>query len=50
MITHLPDTVDQRETYPTVGVMPVLASAAGVRASIRFLEFFAAKIRNSHTR
>src|SRR5205814_7598769 len=30
--------------------VPALVAAAGERASIRFLEFFAANIRNSHTR
>jgi site-specific recombinase XerD len=30
--------------------LPALALAAGERASIRFLEFFAANIRNPHTR
>src|SRR5216684_3268688 len=30
--------------------LPVLVAAAGERASMRFLEFFAANIRNPHTR
>jgi site-specific recombinase XerD len=30
--------------------LPVLIAAAGERASLRFLEFFAANIRNPHTR
>jgi integrase/recombinase XerC len=30
--------------------LPALVAAAGERASVRFLEFFAANIRNSHTR
>jgi site-specific recombinase XerD len=30
--------------------LPALVSAAGERASTRFLEFFAANIRNPHTR
>jgi hypothetical protein len=30
--------------------LPVLAAAAGERASMRFVEFFAANIRNPHTR
>src|SRR5882762_10207816 len=30
--------------------LPALVAAAGERASLRFLEFFAAKIRNPHTR
>src|SRR5215469_12934900 len=31
-------------------VVPALVTAAGERASMRFLEFFAANIRNVHTR
>jgi integrase/recombinase XerC len=34
----------------TAGPMPALVAAAGERAGIRFLEFFASKIRNTHTR
>src|SRR6202045_4722098 len=34
-------------TSPT---LPAIVAAAGERASIRFLEFFAANIRNPHTR
>ena len=34
----------------TSPALPVLVTAAGERASIRFLEFFAANIRNPHTR
>ena len=30
--------------------LPSLVAAAGERASMRFLEFFAANIRNPHTR
>jgi site-specific recombinase XerC len=30
--------------------MPEIITAAGERASVRFLEFFAARIRNPHTR
>ena len=30
--------------------VPALVAAAGDRASMRFLEFFAANIRNPHTR
>jgi hypothetical protein len=30
--------------------LPALVAAAGERASLRFLEFFAANIRNPHTR
>ena len=32
------------------GRLPALVAAAGERASIRFLEFFASIIRNPHTR
>ncbi len=35
---------------PVTVTLPSLVAAAGDRASIRFLEFFAAQIRNSHTR
>jgi integrase/recombinase XerC len=34
----------------TSAALPTLVAAAGERASIRFLEFFAANIRNPHTR
>jgi integrase/recombinase XerC len=34
----------------TSGTLPALVAAAGERAGIRFLEFFAANIRNPHTR
>ena len=34
----------------TSPALPVLVTAAGERASMRFLEFFAANIRNAHTR
>jgi len=37
-------------SQPTRPVLPVLVSAAGDHARIRFLEFFAAQIRNPHTR
>jgi hypothetical protein len=30
--------------------LPALVTAAGERASMRFLEFFAANVRNPHTR
>lgn len=33
-----------------VPAFPALVAAAGVRAGLRFLEFFAACIRNPHTR
>jgi hypothetical protein len=35
---------------PAVSRVPELVAAAGERASLRFLEFFAAAIRNPHTR
>jgi site-specific recombinase XerD len=35
---------------PSVAPVPALVDAAGDRARIRFLEFFAAQIRNPHTR
>jgi site-specific recombinase XerD len=34
----------------TAPVLPALVKAAGKRAGVRFLEFFAAQIRNPHTR
>src|SRR3954447_25770056 len=33
-----------------IATVPALVDAAGERASMRFLEFFAANIRNPHTR
>jgi len=38
------------QTARGVAVLPVLVAAAGERASVRFLEFFASTIRNPHTR
>ena len=35
---------------PSSTPLPVLVATAGERASMRFLEFFAANIRNPHTR
>jgi site-specific recombinase XerD len=35
---------------PSSPALPVLVAAAGDRAGVRFLEFFAAQIRNPHTR
>jgi integrase/recombinase XerC len=35
---------------PNLPVLPELIAAAGERAGIRFLEFFAATIRNAHAR
>ena len=34
----------------SVRALPVLVASAGERAGMRFLEFFAANIRNPHTR
>src|SRR5437763_3567351 len=41
-----------RNNLATIGspALPALVAGAGERASMRFLEFFAAKIRNPHTR
>ena len=53
MTDQLPATIDQAEITTSTGVaqvVPALIAAAGERASLRFLEFFAANIRNPHTR
>ena len=34
----------------TIQMVPAIVAAAGERASLPFLEFFAANIRNPHTR
>ncbi len=34
----------------TAAVLPALVAASGERAGMRFLEFFAAAVRNPHTR
>lgn len=34
----------------SLATLPVLVTAAGERAGIRFLEFFASTLRNPHTR
>lgn len=39
-----------RPPVPQTDALPALVSAAGERASIRFMEFFAVTIRNPHTR
>ena len=39
-----------RISPPATPALPVLVTAAGDRASVRFLEFFTAQIRNPHTR
>lgn len=46
MTEQLPAIIDDARTP----VMPALIAVAGERASLRFLEFFAAAIRNPHTR
>ena len=43
-------TGDRFLTPVTASALPQLVAAAGERASMRFLEFFAANIRNPHTR
>jgi site-specific recombinase XerD len=52
MIEQLPALIDRTEIIGDVRgyVVPALIAAAGARASLRFLEFFAANIRNPHTR
>jgi hypothetical protein len=42
--------VSQFVIRPPAPVVPALVAAAGERAGMRFLEFFAANIRNPHTR
>jgi site-specific recombinase XerD len=42
--------MNQFVAIPTSPALPALVAAAGERASMRFLEFFAANIRNPHTR
>ena len=37
-------------TLPSLSACPTLIAAAGNRAQLRFLEFFASNIRNPHTR
>ena len=53
MTEQLPATIDQAEITTSLHMshaVPALIAAAGERASLRFLEFFAANIRNPHTR
>jgi hypothetical protein len=38
------------EILPPKSQVPMLVAAAGAQAQTRFLEFFAANIRNAHTR
>src|ERR1700710_1732836 len=42
--------MNQLITFSAPATLPVLIAAAGDRAGIRFLEFFASTIRNPHTR
>jgi site-specific recombinase XerC len=44
------DLTVRRPVVATLNALPALIDAAGERASMRFLEFFAANIRNPHTR
>jgi site-specific recombinase XerD len=51
MMTLLPATIDPaRITARLRAAVPALIAASGERASLRFLEFFAARIRNPNTR
>jgi site-specific recombinase XerD len=49
---HLPAIIDRSEiiSYVRAHMVPALVAVAGERAALRFLEFFAANIRNPHTR
>ena len=42
--------MNQLVPISSLSSLPTLVAAAGERASMRFLEFFAANIRNAHTR
>jgi site-specific recombinase XerC len=46
----IPSTAKTAALCPAVELVPALVAAAGERAGRRFLEFFAANIRNPHTR
>ncbi len=52
MTGKLPAIIDRTAIVAdnSTHVVPALIAAAGERASLRFLEFFAANIRNPHTR
>ena len=52
MTAQLPAIIDRTRIVGDVRapIVPALIAAAGERASLRFLEFFAATIRNPHTR
>ena len=45
-----PVPVNELVIHSPAPVVPTLVAAAGERAGMRFLEFFAANIRNPHTR
>ena len=50
-MTNLPTPITATATVAWNGAaVPALVAAAGERASMRFLEFFAANIRDRHTR
>jgi hypothetical protein len=51
-MNQLPAVIDRAAsiTHGRTHTLPALIAAAGDRASRRFLEFFAANIRNPHTR
>jgi hypothetical protein len=42
--------MNQLVPIPASTTLPALVAAAGERAGMRFLEFFAGNIRNPHTR
>jgi len=52
MANQLPAIIDRLETIAAdrANFVPALIAAAGAKVSTRFLEFFAANIRNPHTR
>ena len=52
MTEQLPAIIDRTQIIGAAHMhaVPALIAASGVRASFRFLEFFAANIRNPHTR
>jgi hypothetical protein len=53
MAERLPATAHQATRATSLHaahILPALIASAGERASMRFLEFFAANIRNLHTR
>jgi site-specific recombinase XerD len=52
MTEQLPAIIERSEIIGDIRahVVPALIAASGERASLRFLEFFAANIRNPHTR